>query len=107
LRHPPGTQAAVDLVTLRTSTGGNVTKESFFGGDIAANAPTTQTLCAFADTPATPEKVVNHTYTSGVLATSQFADSSFYSLDRTIDPKSGLPLQSRASDGLATVFNYD
>jgi RHS repeat-associated protein len=107
LRQRSDTEDATDLVTLRTSTGGNVTQESYFGGDIAANAPTTQTLCAFADAPATPEKVINHTYTTGVLATSQYSGASFYSVNRTIDRMSGLPLQSRGTDGLQTVFNYD
>jgi RHS repeat-associated protein len=107
LKQSSGTPTANDLVTLRTSTFGNVTSEANFGGDKAANAPT-GTLCGFANSnPTGAETNLNHTYTTGVLASSQYAGASFLSLDRTIDPHTGLATASRAPNGLATTFGYD
>ncbi|HEV8432695.1 MAG TPA: hypothetical protein VGR95_04725, partial [Thermoanaerobaculia bacterium] len=108
LKQSTDTADATDLVTIRTSTAGNVTREDYYGGDISQNAPTAVTLCAFADTPGTtPEKTVNHTYTTGVLATSKYSGASFNSVNLTIDSQTGLPTQSQGTDGLATLFSYD
>ena len=57
--------------------------------------------------PAAPEYQLIHTYAGGVRATSQYAGTSFFTLDQTIDVSSGLPVSSRDAAGIQTAFEYD
>jgi len=101
-----GTAWAQDLVTVYgLSAQGNVTSESSYGGD-AQGGIGAGNLCSLS-LPASPEYQINHTYASGVLATSQYVGTGFYALDQTIDPSTGLVSSSRDSAGLQTAFEYD
>ncbi len=103
-------QAAQDLVTvydLDLAGTGNVTAEKSYGGDAQAGIPTATGDPCSMPLPAVPEFQVNHTYASGVRATSQHVGAGFYVLDQTIDPNTGLPTGSRDTSGLLTSYEYD
>jgi hypothetical protein len=85
---------------------GNVGTESYFGGDV--HPTVTSALCQAADTPpAAPDYRVEHKYKWGVRESSQYAGTEFFTLDRKIDPRSGLPLSTKDSSGLETLYEYD
>ncbi len=103
------TQGAHDLLAVYGVSGqGNVTSESSYGGDAAAQTLATggANLCTMG-LPAAPEYQLIHTYSGGVRATSQYAGMSFFTLDQTIDVSSGLPVSSRDAAGIQTAFEYD
>ncbi len=93
-----------DVVTAYTQAQGNLTAEQYFGGD-------RQTLTANGTTCTmplgTPAYEIDHTYQSGVRASSQYLGATFKSLDQDIDSRTGLPSASRDSAGLATDSKYD
>ncbi len=102
------TQGAQDLVAVYgLSAQGNVTSESSYGGDSQGGIPTGGANLCTMGLPATPEYQINHTYSAGVRATSQYSGASFLSLDQTIDVSTGLPLSSRDAAGIQTAFEYD
>jgi RHS repeat-associated protein len=102
------TQSAQDLVSVYgLSASGNVTSESSYGGDSQGGIATGGANLCTMGLPAAPEYQINHTYAGGVRATSQYAGTSFYALDQTIDVSSGLPLSSRDAAGIQTAFEYD
>ena len=95
-----------DLVTIYDldSGNGNVTAEKSYGGDVQGGIGSD--LCTF--NPLTsPEYQINHTWSFGVKAISQYLGTGFTVLDQTIDPRTGLVLSSRDSAGLETNFEYD
>jgi RHS repeat-associated protein len=99
-------QGAQDLVsTYDLSAQGNVLAEKSYGGDVQGGIGTGN-LCTLA-LPASPELEVDHTYVSGVRATSKFAGTSFYVLNQTVDANTGLPTSSTDSAGLQTSYEYD
>jgi RHS repeat-associated protein len=103
------TQWADDPVAVYTlDATGNVANEKYFGGDTPGyGVPTgVSDLCAMA-LPATPQYQINHTYASGVRATSQYSGASFLSLNRTIDPSTGLVSSSQDTAGVLTSYLYD
>ena len=85
------------------TTDGRMTSETWYGGDGASLAATT--LCSL--TPSGLDYTITHTYQSGVLATSQYSGTTFKSVDRTIDPDTGLVQTERDVAGLATSYEYD
>jgi YD repeat-containing protein len=91
------TESSADLLATFTSTDGhgNVTHESYSGGDRNTNGSD------IADYGLT------HTYTAGTLATSTFDSSGFYTVDNDVDPYSGLVTASRDSAGQPTTYGYD
>jgi RHS repeat-associated protein len=97
-------ESAADLLEVYTEAGGNVTTEQSFGGDLQS-LTANGTTCSMA-LPG-PVYQVSHTYQSGVLATSQYAGTTFKAVDRTIHAGTGLPVSSRDSSGLTTTFEYD
>jgi YD repeat-containing protein len=103
---------ANDLVTTATvdPATGNVTAESFYGGDaepLPAGAQATP-LCSAASTLAgvTPPYRINHTWQNGVLAASQYSGVGHKSLDLTIH-RTGLVTSARDSAGVETSYQYD
>src|SRR5262245_16690757 len=80
-----------DLVTAFTYTGGNLTREEYYGGDVQALA--TGALCSLA-LPASQYRI-DHIWQYGVGSSSQYFDAagvalSFKSLDTDIDLNTGL-----------------
>jgi RHS repeat-associated protein len=105
LKNSGTTENANDLLAVFTAdAAGNVQTEQYAGGD-TQSLTANNTTCTMA-LPA-PKYQLNHTYQSGVRATSQYAGASFFSLDQTIDGPSGLPSQSRDVSGIATDYEYD
>jgi hypothetical protein len=101
-------QGAQDLVSVYgLSAQGNATGESYYGGDAQAGLATGGADLCSMGLPASPEFQINHTYASGVRATSQYAGTSFLALDQTTDASSGLVSASRDSAGIQTAFEYD
>jgi RHS repeat-associated protein len=93
----------------RTQTGGNTTREEWFGGDTQAIA--TGTLCSLTP-PTCGTYRIDHTYQFGVRNTSRYVNTttcpgtamSFYTLDLDIDQSTGLPAASyQASTGTRDV----
>jgi len=114
-RQDAATQSDNDLVVVFDLYGsgdpngmpGDVKAEKSYGGDLQRGIPTaTGDPCTMA-LPAAPEYEIDHTYAGGVRATSKYAGQSFYVLDQTIDPSTGLPSISRDTAGIATSFEYD
>ena len=101
------TQSAQDLIGVYAVSGqGNVTSESSYGGDAQAVGAGGVDLCSMS-LPAAPEVQINHTYSAGARATSQYTGTGFLALDQTIDASTGLPAVSRDSAGIQTTFEYD
>jgi RHS repeat-associated protein len=99
------TENANDVLMVYTPDGaGNLQSEQWLGGD-KQNLTANGTTCTMG-LPA-PAYQINHTYQSGVRATSQYVGANFLALDQTIDASSGLTLQSRDVSGLPTDFEYD
>jgi RHS repeat-associated protein len=100
--------SAQDLVTVfALSAQGNVTSESYYGGDAQGGIPTGAVDPCSMSLPASPEFQINYTYASGVRATSQYSGTGFYVLNQTIDPSTGLPSSSTDSAGLQTSYEHD
>lgn len=86
----------------------NLTSESYYGGDVRANAPMAGSLCDAADSPpAVYDYRIDHGYQWGVRSTSQYHGMPFTSLNLTIHRATGLPLFSTDSSGHTTGFGYD
>lgn len=113
------TRGTADLLTIFTpergvlgdplALTGNVASESHFGGDsLSQSLSTTAPLCDLATTsPNGPEYKINHTHQAGVRNTSKYEGTSFFALDLTIDPGSGLATESRDTAGLSTKYIHD
>ena len=87
---------------------GNLISERHYGGDRATLPTSLPAPCTgTAPVPANGEYQIDHTYSCGVRATSHYANSSLYQLDRTIDVPSGLPTSVRDIAGVTTTFQYD
>jgi RHS repeat-associated protein len=101
----PGTQADDNdvLAVYTPDAAGNVQTERFFGGD--TQGIDTVNTCGMS-LPA-PRYQIDHTYQFGTRATSQHAGANFFSLEQTIDSRTGLPSQSKDVSGLATDYEYD
>ena len=85
-----------DLITVYGLQNGNVTSESYYGGD--AQTVSTGDLCALP-LPAAPEYQIDHTYSYGVRKTSQYTGTNHKLLDNTIDVNTGLVSSSTDSAG--------
>ncbi|MFY9824607.1 MAG: RHS repeat-associated core domain-containing protein [Thermoanaerobaculia bacterium] len=87
---------------------GNVASERYYGGDSPGYAiPTGVTdLCSLA-LPASPQYQLNHTYSAGVRAASQYSGASFRSLNQAIDAATGLVSSSTDTAGVLTSCLYD
>ncbi|HEX3555793.1 MAG TPA: hypothetical protein VIA62_21455, partial [Thermoanaerobaculia bacterium] len=83
---------------------GNVVSEKFYGGDAPGGAPGGN-LCP-PTVLGNPQYQIDHTYSFGVRATSQYAGATFYSLNQALDP-TGLVSFSQDSAGAGTTFVYD
>ncbi len=94
-----------DLLATFGQTGGDVTTESYFGGD---SQPLSGGFATCTDNPGTPAYHITHHYTYGSLDWTQYDGVSFKSLDLTIDKSSGLASFSRDTSGLLlTTYTYD
>jgi RHS repeat-associated protein len=102
-----GTQDLVAVYGLSPLGEGNVTSESYYGGDAQGGISVGGSDLCTMGLPASPEFQVTHAYASGVRATSQYAGTSFFALDQTIDPSTGLVSASRDSAGIQTAVEYD
>ncbi len=101
-------RGANDLVAVFTSTGGNLTREEYYGGDQQTLG--TGELCSLA-LPANQYRI-DHTWQYGVGNLSQYYDASgaalsFKSLDTDIDLSSGLVTKSRDTSLIGTSYEYD
>jgi RHS repeat-associated protein len=99
-------QGNSDVIQVNAYSAGNVTSESWYGGDTQSVNLSGSDFCAMA-LPASPAYQINHTYAWGTRATSTYAGMTFKTLDLTIDPSTGLPSRSRDTAGVETVFTYD
>ncbi|MGH7339045.1 MAG: hypothetical protein ACREKH_01005, partial [Candidatus Rokuibacteriota bacterium] len=106
------TQGTTDLVTVFTpdpDTGnGNTIREQRYGSDLGSVG--VGALCSIA--LGTEQSRMDHGYQSGSLATSQYFGAGgvamgFFSVNRTIDPSTGLPISARDPALVATTFVYD
>jgi RHS repeat-associated protein len=90
---------------------GNLVTESSFGGDTQAVSadPIQGFICTQAATLTGPLYQVSHTYTGGALATTatMVGGTALFTLDQTLDSKTGLPISSRDTAGVATTYSYD
>ncbi len=101
-------RGADDLVAAFTQTGGNLTREEYFGGD--QQTVGTGALCSLA-LPANQYRI-DHTWQYGVGNLSRYYDAagvalSFKSLDTDIDQQSGLVKKSRDTSLIGTSYEYD
>ncbi|HEV8580716.1 MAG TPA: RHS repeat domain-containing protein, partial [Thermoanaerobaculia bacterium] len=112
---PAASQSAQDLMVvheLRDALGvlaqGNVLADKFYGGDAQAGLATgVLDICTMA-LPPSPEYQINHTYVSGVRATSQYAGTGVVFLNNTvIDANTGLVATSKDLSDVGTGFEYD
>ncbi|HEX6900065.1 MAG TPA: RHS repeat-associated core domain-containing protein [Thermoanaerobaculia bacterium] len=97
-------QGNKDLITIYGLQNGNVTSESFYGGD--AQTVSSGDLCTLT-LPAAPEYQINHTWLYGVRKTSQYSGTGHFLLDNTLDFNTGLVTSSADSAGLVTNYEYD
>ncbi|MGH2627334.1 MAG: RHS repeat domain-containing protein, partial [Anaerolineales bacterium] len=92
---------------------GDVTREDWYGGDVQALS-TAAGLCTL-QLPAATQYAMAHTYQSGSLATSQYRDVNnqatgslaFFTVNRSIDARTGLVAASTDPAGLTTTYVYD
>jgi RHS repeat-associated protein len=82
---------------------GNVIGERFYGGDPGGLSPTD--TCG--SVPATSQYRLLHTWQFGALATSKYDMADFFSVDRDIDARTGLPSADYDTSGLKTTYEYD
>jgi YD repeat-containing protein len=102
------------LAVFGHDTTGNVTSEQYYGGDDADDdddgndqrLSTTAPLVSLP-LPETPVTSLTHSYEHGALATSRYTSAGFDSVDRTIDPATGLTETSTDPAGVTTGFEYD
>lgn len=102
-------QSASDLLAVYgLDSTGNVTTERYYGGDSPGFGLATGVtdLCSLG-LPASPQYQLNHTYSFGVRATSQYSGASFLSLNQTVDAASGLVSSSQDTAGVLTSYLYD
>jgi|GEM_PF-1844619 len=95
-----------DLLATFEQTGGNVTAESYFGGD---SQPLSAgfTTCT-SDPGNSPTYRLTHHYSAGSVDSTQYAGAGFKSLDLSIDSNTGLASASRDTSGLlTTMYTYD
>jgi RHS repeat-associated protein len=103
-------RAAHDVITDFTYSGADVTDVKSYGGDYQSVG--TGELCSLTFSPLQPEYWNHYTYSNGVLAAERYylrdgTPMSFYTVNRTIEAKTGLVTESKASDGLATTYGYE
>ncbi|MDP9119862.1 MAG: hypothetical protein M3O15_00570, partial [Acidobacteriota bacterium] len=103
------TQSGNDLLAVYGHDGGgNLTAERYYGGDaqpVNLDSPGF-TLCNLTP-PAIPAYEIDHTYSAGVLATTQHRGASFLSVNKTIDNATGLVQISTDPAGVRTHYLYD
>jgi RHS repeat-associated protein len=103
----PAAMSANDVVEVFNPDGsGNLGSEQYYGGDDSPRAPTSSDLCQQSLAPS-PEYQINHYFTAGVEYLAQYVGTGFYSLNRGIDPSTGLASYSRDTAGIQTNFTYD
>jgi RHS repeat-associated protein len=93
------------LAAFAHDTYGNLTKESYYGGDY--QLLNTGSLCSLA-LPSAPEYSLEHTYSFGVRSSSRYPDlpaPGFFTLDLTVD-RSGAVMKSRDASGIETSYAY-
>lgn len=101
------------LVVYEPDANGNIRREKYYGGDIAAQALGTEADVCTATLPPSSAYELLHTYQHGVRATSEYANASgvslgFKVLNQSIDQTSGLPAVTWDVTGLhATSYTYD
>lgn len=102
------TAGAHDLLAVYTpdADSGYVATEEYLGGDQQTLGVTD--LCSLA-LPAHDDSTfaIDHSYSYGVLATSQYSGAGFYSANNIVDANTGLVKESRDTAGLATTYDYD
>jgi RHS repeat-associated protein len=94
-----------DLLATFAQAGGNITTESYSGGD---TRPLTGGFATCTSNPGTPVYRLTHHYTAGSVDSTQYDGVTFKSLDQTIDSNTGLPSASKdSSASLVTTYAYD
>ena len=89
---------------------GNVSRESYYGGDGPVHAP--GDLCGFDPATTTPQYAIRHKSPLGIREESYYIvpgsdDTKLLSLyDVDLDPSTGLPVKSRDAAGLETELKY-
>jgi RHS repeat-associated protein len=113
-RSTSGTAGIHDVVAeyIRNPPNGQVTDVIRYGAD-AQTVGTAASACQVTVPYPPASWTRNDSYEAGVLARSFPIDPStsqwmgFYSLDRTIDPSTGLTWKERDASGFETVYHYD
>jgi hypothetical protein len=103
--------STTDLLAVFGQTAGNVTSESYSGGDPCPNGATGCTplpsgFATFSGTPPTPKYSLTHHYTYGTRDTTQYSGVNFKSLDLTIDQNTGHRRRRRSSPPRCPAFPY-
>ncbi len=94
-----------DLLATFDQTSGNVTAESYFGGD---SQPLGGSFATCTGNPGTATYRLTHHYTAGSVDSTRYDGVTYKSLDLKIDLNTGLPLESRDTSGLLlTTYTYD
>lgn len=100
-----------DLVSaVEYSDQGNVSRESYYGGDGPVHAP--DDLCGFNPATTTPQYAIRHKSPLGIREKSYYIvpgsdDTKLLSLyDVDLDSSTGLPVTSRDAAGLTTTLKY-
>jgi YD repeat-containing protein len=109
-----GTTANDMLSVFTPHASGYIEREEYYGGDDPDQAlgSVLQNLCTMA-LPSASRYRIDHTYQAGSLANSKYVNPStglgvgFSSVDLTIEPRTGLPSESRDTAGIATKYAYD
>jgi YD repeat-containing protein len=110
-----------DVVSVYTSDPwGNVASEKSYGGDlqplpVPANAVSDCTLALVGSNqvPLKPQFSSSYAYTAGIMKLAQYFDPqtdnplSFKSVDRTVEPATGLVTRVRDTSGRETEYRYD
>jgi RHS repeat-associated protein len=96
-----------DVVIAYNYTNGNLTGESFYGGDKKDRLPTSGELKDITLPADALEYGLTHTYEHGGLKTSRYTGAPFYSVDNDIDLNTGLVKVSRDTAGDHTAYVYD
>ncbi len=104
-----GAEAGKDVVVETLQTAGNLSTESYYGGDVPGTLGTGP--LATLTLPATQYRI-DYTTQFGSRATATYVDAggaplSFKTLDQTIDSSSGLVASSRDTSAIATTYEYD
>ena len=96
--------ATTDLLTVFTHTAGNVTGEGRHGGD---DVPLSAGFDTCNGSPGAATYSLTHAYTAGTRSSTQYAGTTFKSLDLTVDTNTALPTASRDTAGVATTLVHD